>query len=174
MSDDTETPWIDRVGEDEQEEIEVLLFKGLPEDLYLEMEALGYTDAEDIDFDTDRGMGRNVRRGAKPTYAVKVLCKFLMDDKKRLTRKERRIGYSMRDGKYMLPRTLAGYDLKLLIKRCRNVLKREAEQKKRDTSRDTNENVNSGDGGEAADSANSSDTDKAKEENTNENQKQSE
>ena len=174
MSDDTETPWIDRVGEDEQEEIEALLFKGLPEDLYLEMEALGYTDAEDIDFDTDRGMGRNVRRGAKPTYAVKVLCKFLMDDKKRLTRKERRIGYSMRDGKYMLPRTLAGYDLKLLIKRCRNVLKREAEQKKQDTSRDTNENVNSGDGGEAADSANSSDTDKAKEENTNENQKQSE
>ena len=174
MSDDTETPWIDRVGEEEQEEIGALLFKGLPEDLYLEMEALGYTDAEDIDFDTDRDIGRNVRRGAKPTYAVKVLCKFLMDDKKRLTRKERRIGYSMRDGKYMLPRTLAGYDLKLLIKRCRNVLMREAEQKKRNTSRDTNENVNSEDGGEAADSANSSDTDKAKEENTNENQKQSE
>ena len=90
------------------------------------MEELGYAGADDVYFETDRGIGRNVRRGTKPTYAVKVLCKFLMDDKKRLTRKERRIGYSMRDGKYMLPRTLAGYDLKLLIKRCRNVLKREA------------------------------------------------
>ena len=28
MSDDTETPWIDRVGEEEQEEIGALLFKG--------------------------------------------------------------------------------------------------------------------------------------------------
>lgn len=174
MSDDTAASWIDRVGEEEQEEIETLLFKGLPEDLYLEMEALGYTDADDADFETDRGIGRNVRRGTKPTYAVKVLCKFLMDDKKRLTRKERRIGYSMRDGKYMLPRTLAGYDLKLLIKRCRSVLKREAELKKQNSSRDTNENGNSEGRGEAADntdSANSGDTDKAKEENTDESKK---
>lgn len=177
MADDTSASWIDRVGAEEQEEIETLLFKGLPEDLYLEMEALGYTDADDADFETDRGIGRNVRRGTKPTYAVKVLCKFLMDDKKRLTRKERRIGYSMRDGKYMLPRTLAGYDLKLLIKRCRNVLKREAELKKQNSSRDTNENGNSEGRGEAADntdSANSGDTDKAKEENTDESTKQSE
>lgn len=177
MSDDTDTSWIDRVGEEEQEEIETLLFKGLPEDLYLEMEALGYTEIDDTDFETDRGIGRNVRRGTKPTYAVKVLCKFLMDDKKRLTRKERRIGYSMRDGKYMLPRTLAGYDLKLLIKRCRNVLKREAELKKQSSSQDTNENGNSEDSGEAegdAENANSGDTDKAKEENTDESTKQSE
>lgn len=174
MADDTSASWIDRVGAEEQEEIETLLFKGLPEDLYLEMEALGYTDADDADFETDRGIGRNVRRGTKPTYAVKVLCKFLMDDKKRLTRKERRIGYSMRDGKYMLPRTLAGYDLKLLIKRCRSVLKREAELKKQNSSRDTNENGNSEGRGEAADntdSANSGDTDKAKEENTDESKK---
>ncbi|WP_300262477.1 hypothetical protein [uncultured Cloacibacillus sp.] len=175
MSDDTDTSWIDRVGAEEQEEIETLLFNGLPEDLYLEMEALGYTDADDADFETDRGIGRNVRRGTKPTYAVKVLCKFLMDDKKRLTRKERRIGYSMRDGKYMLPRTLAGYDLKLLIKRCRSVLKREAELKKRNTSPDTDgRNGSSEDSGEAADgmgSANSGDTDKAKEENTDESKK---
>lgn len=177
MSDDTAASWIDRVGEEEQEEIETLLFKGLPEDLYLEMEALGYTEIDGTDFETDSGMRRNPRRGAKPSYAVKVLCKFLMDDKKRLTRKERRIGYSMRDGKYMLPRTLAGYDLKLLIKRCRNVLKREAELKKQKTNRDTNENGNSEDSGEAADGAdgaNSGDTDKAKEENTDESTKQSE
>lgn len=174
MADDTSASWIDRVGAEEQEEIETLLFNGLPEDLYLEMEALGYTGADDADFETDRGIGRNVRRGTKPTYAVKVLCKFLMDDKKRLTRKERRIGYSMRDGKYMLPRTLAGYDLKLLIKRCRNVLKREAELKKQSSSQDTNENGNSEGRGEAADntdSANSGDTDDAKEENTDESKK---
>lgn len=174
MADDTETSWIDRVGEEEQEEIETLLFNGLPEDLYLEMEALGYTEADDMDFEADDGMGRNIRRGTKPTYAVKVLCKFLMDDKKRLTRKERRIGYSMRDGKYMLPRTLAGYDLKLLIKRCRSVLKREAELKKQNSSRDTNENGNSEGRGEAADntdSANIGDTDDAKEENTDESKK---
>ena len=174
MADDTETSWIDRVGAEEQEEIETLLFNGLPEDLYLEMEALGYTEIDDTDFETGSCMGRNVRRGTKPPYAVKVLCKFLMDDKKRLTRKERRIGYSMRDGKYMLPRTLAGYDLKLLIKRCRSVLKREAELKKHDSSQDTNENGNSEDSGEAADnadSANSGDTDKAKGENTDESKK---
>ena len=138
------------------------------------MEALGYTDADDADFETDRGIGRNVRRGTKPTYAVKVLCKFLMDDKKRLTRKERRIGYSMRDGKYMLPRTLAGYDLKLLIKRCRSVLKREAELKKQNSSQDTNENGNSEGSGEAADntdSANSGDTDNAKDGKTYESKK---
>lgn len=174
MADDTAASWIDRVGEEEQEEIETLLFNGLPEDLYLEMEALGYTEVDDMDFETGGDMRRNIRRGAKPTYAVKVLCKFLMDDKKRLTRKERRIGYSMRDGKYMLPRTLAGYDLKLLIKRCRSVLKREAELKKQNSSQDTNENGNSEDSGEAADnadSANSGDTDKAKEENTDESKK---
>ena len=177
MADDTSASWIDRVGEEEQEEIETLLFNGLPEDLYLEMEALGYTEADDTDFETNCGMGRNVRRGTKPTYAVKVLCKFLMDDKKRLTRKERRIGYSMRDGKYMLPRTLAEYDLKLLIKRCRSVLKREAELKKQNSSRDTNENGNSEGSGEAVDntdSANSGDTDNAKEGKTDESGEQSE
>ena len=171
MSDDTAASWIDRVGEEEQEEIETLLFKGLPEDLYLEMEALGYTEVDDTDFETGSCMGRNTRRGAKPSYAVKVLCKFLMDDKKRLTRKERRIGYSMRDGKYMLPRTLAGYDLKLLIKRCRGVLKREAELKKQDSSQDTNENGNSEGSGEAVDNTDSGDTDNAKEGKTDESKK---
>lgn len=174
MADDTSASWIDRVGEEEQEEIETLLFKGLPEDLYLEMEALGYTGADDTDFETDRGIGRNICHGTKPPYAVKVLCKFLMDDKKRLTRKERRIGYSMRDGKYMLPRTLAGYDLKLLIKRCRSVLKREAELKKQKTNQDTNENGNSEDSGEAedgTDGANSGDTDDIKGKNNDESKK---
>ena len=171
MSDDIETSWIDRVGEEEQEEIETLLFKGLPEDLYLEMEALGYTEVDDTDFDTGSCMGRNIRRGTKPSYAVKILCKFLMDDKKRLTRKERRIGYSMRDGKYMLPRTLAGYDLKLLIKRCRNILKREAELKKRNTNENGNSSEDSGEATDNADGTNSGDTDDIKEENNDESKK---
>ena len=162
MDDDAAAPWIDRIDEDEQQEIDSLLYGGLPQDLFFELEALGYT--EELDW-TENDCKDRAYKDAKYPYATEVLCKFLMDDKKRLTRKERRIRYSMKNGKYILPRTLAKYDIKLLIKRCRYVLKREAAQKQRaeNASHDVSQNSNGEDNCESADSNDSSDTDGNKE-----------
>lgn len=164
MDDDAAAPWIDRIDEDEQQEIDSLLYGGLPQDLFFELEALGYT--EELDW-TENDCKDRAYKDAQYPYAAEVLCKFLMDDKKRLTRRERRIRYSMKNGKYILPRTLTKYDLKLLIKRCRYVLKREVEQKKKteNTIHDVGQNSNGEDSCESADSNDSSDTDGNKEEN---------
>ena len=162
MDDDAAAPWIDRIDEDEQQEIDSLLYGGLPQDLFFELEALGYT--EELDWIKNDCKDRAYKDAQYP-YAAEVLCKFLMDDKKRLTRKERRIRYSMKNGKYILPRTLAKYDLKLLIKRCRYVLKKEVAQKQRaeNASHDVSQNSNGEDNCESADSNDSSDTDGNKE-----------
>lgn len=162
MDDDDAAPWIDRIDEDEQQEIDSLLYGGLPQDLFFELEALGYT--EELDW-TKNDCKDRAYKDAQYPYAAEVLCKFLMDDKKRLTRKERRIRYSMKNGKYILPRTLAKYDLKLLIKRCRYVLKKEVAQKQRaeNASHDVSQNSNGEDNCESADSNDSSDTDGNKE-----------
>lgn len=162
MDDDAAAPWIDRIDEDEQQEIDSLLYGGLPQDLFFELEALGYT--EELDW-TKNDCKDRAYKDAQYPYAAEVLCKFLLADKKRLTRRERRIRYSMKNGKYILPRTLAKYDLKLLIKRCRYVLKKEVAQKQRaeNASHDVSQNGNGEDNCESADSNDSSDTDGDKE-----------
>ena len=124
IEDEIREPWIDRLSEEEREEINEQLYGGLPEDLFFDLAELGFI--EEINGDAD-GCSDSFYKNTEHPFATEALCTFLMSDEKRLSTKERRILDSAPDGNYFLARTLAGHGLKVLAKRCRAIIKNEAE-----------------------------------------------
>ncbi|WP_303148271.1 hypothetical protein [uncultured Cloacibacillus sp.] len=148
-------PWIDRL-DGWEEELNALAFRGLPEDLFYDMQELGYLDG--MDGADESFLDEACRHITEDTYAVKALCRYLMDDKKRLTRSERELRYSMLCGKQRLSMVLARCDFNTLVERCRRTRQRELSQQKRGVEQELNEKeLNNRSEGESGNCAGSSD-----------------
>lgn len=140
-------PWIEKCSGREKKFLEDTLYGGLPKDIYEDLTRLGYAKAiswqdkeEEEDQDTggfysvpDSGsLNKRVFYRLIKTYDRRAICSFLLDDRARLTRRERGILNSKPFGEEKLFRYFAECDIRWLYGRVRAQLKKIKEETERD------------------------------------------
>lgn len=143
-------PWIEKCSGREKKFLEDTLYGGLPKDLYEDLTRLGYAkakhwqDKQDKEGEEEQEAGgffsapdsgslnKRVFYRLIKTYDRRAICSFLLDDRARLTRRERGILNCKPFGEEKLFRYFAECDIRWLYGRVRAQLKKIKEETERD------------------------------------------